>query len=405
MQIQINGQVKILEQLPTNGKTTNEPLNLWQATTIKLGSIEYLMLCEAKTGLPILIRTAGLKLKNLKREIEERIFELVPSNYAKQQFGEQILSSITQVKRAVVLFSVQKLKQQFESNQALHSLLVQIKHLPAKFLDQALQRFVWEEFAADQVDDFYIAYCAEFPIRVVLGHTAPGYQRPFALPQIWELFEHHSAAKHQKVVAEIKINNQVMIASWLNQRKFDSDQADEIRQYLDLYLNQNLLVGEIELVTTNPIECVCFVDQILQSLTNDQDVDREQIINTLPWIFTDFFSYLAQTGVIRRKDYKIIKGDLDCLKQTYLTLLTPTDLATTDFPDPDEVLANVSKTTGLSAKGPAYTPDQLAILVQLILSDPAIYQRLRAVVQIGVPVKEILEQIKFDDLLVDEDDE
>ena len=87
MQIQINGQVKILEQLPTNGKTTNEPLNLWQATTIKLGSIEYLMLCEAKTGLPILIRTAGLKLKNLKREIEERIFELVPSNYAKQQFG------------------------------------------------------------------------------------------------------------------------------------------------------------------------------------------------------------------------------------------------------------------------------------------------------------------------------
>lgn len=147
-------------------------------------------------------------------------------------------------------------------------------------------------------------------------------KRQFVDPDNWEEYKNQNLEQHSKISKEIKQNNDKIIDQYLKNSKVDYYLLDP-KPHLQDFLNNYLFAGGLRLVNTNLGDVGYFtwwlVNQGLHINENLPDEQRDQLVNELFLMFTDFYVFLSRVGLIRKSDAQKVKNYFQEQCEEYVT--------------------------------------------------------------------------------------
>lgn len=149
-------------------------------------------------------------------------------------------------------------------------------------------------------------------------------RRQFIDPDNWEEYEDQNLGQNSKISKEIKHNNEKIIDQYLNSTTMSYPYyLIEPKSHLQDFLNNYLFVGGLRFVTSNLGDASYYswwlVNQGLQINENRPEEQKDQIVNELFTMFTDFYLFLSRVGLIRKSDAQKIKKYCEAQWEDYVT--------------------------------------------------------------------------------------
>lgn len=149
-------------------------------------------------------------------------------------------------------------------------------------------------------------------------------ERQFDDPVKWKEYESQILDSNSKISREIKCNNDKIIDQYLNSTNINYPYyLVDPKPHLQDFLNNYLFVGGLRLVTSNLGDASYYswwlVNQGLQINENLPQNQKDQVVNELFTIFTDFYLFLSRVGLIRKSDAQKIKKYYEAQWEDYVT--------------------------------------------------------------------------------------
>lgn len=143
-------------------------------------------------------------------------------------------------------------------------------------------------------------------------------ERQFDDPAKWEEYEGQNLDSNSKISKEIKRNNDKIIDQYLNSTNiYYPYYLIDPNPHLEDFLNNYLFVDGLRFVNSNLGDVSYYswwlVNQGLQINENLPQEQKNQIVNELFIMFTDFYLFLSRVGLIRQSDARKVKNY--CKKQ------------------------------------------------------------------------------------------
>ncbi len=138
-------------------------------------------------------------------------------------------------------------------------------------------------------------------------------ERQFDDSAKWEEYEGQDLGLNSKISKEIKRNNDKIIDQYLNSTNINYPYyLIDPKPHLQDFLNNYLFVGGLRFVNSNLGDSSYYswwlVNQGLQINENLPQDQKDQVVNELFIMFTDFYLFLSRVGLIRKSDARKVKN-------------------------------------------------------------------------------------------------
>lgn len=179
-----------------------------------------------------------------------------------------------------------------------------------------------------------------FPIKMSRARANVKYRDlspEFTDPDNWKEYLNQDISKNEKVLAEIKANNEKIIDQYLKKSKLDLQiYKSDYRDQLNNFVNGFLLSKRLRFVNTNFGDVNFYIWMtIFYGIVSDNSYSKEQqraLISDFLMLFNDFYIFLSRVGLVTQAN----SNNVDKICQEQFENFTEDDNQDSDKSDIDE---------------------------------------------------------------------